>query len=126
MIFSITSQMTTHRDIIYDLIKYPISADPNYNKSMYHIYMSAKLMAFAELMIFTYDNHQFINYLNDLFRFLLQYPTIMEEFPTFTPIIITAIKYIRTNTIMFSEQTDAFQLTRQLMDANPQLIYTIK
>lgn len=118
--------MTTHRDIIYDLIKYPISADPNYNKSMYHVYMSAKIMAFVELMIFTYDIPGFIHHLNDLFRFLLQYPTILEEFPTFMPIIVTAIKYIRTNQIMFSEQTDAFQLTRKLMDVNPQLIYTIE
>lgn len=118
--------MTTHRDIIYDLIKYPISADPNYNKSIYHVYMSAKIMTFAELMIFSYDIPVFIHYLNELFRFILQCPNIVYEFPTFTPIIVNAIKYIRTNQIMFSEQTDAFQLTRKLMDVHPQLIYTIE
>ena len=78
-------------------------------------------MAFTELCMFTYDIQDFIKNLNDLFEFLIKYSTVIEEFPTFVPVIVTAIKYIRTNPILFSEQTDGFQLTRKLLDIAPYL-----
>lgn len=113
--------MTTFRDVIYELIKYPISADPNYNKGVYHVYMGAKLMAYFESLIFSYTQEMFITHLNDLFKLLIQHQLLFDEFASLTPIIVTAIKYVRTNPILFPEQTDAFQLTRKIMDANPQI-----
>ncbi len=108
----------THRDIIYQIIKNPINIDPNYNKSMYHIYMGSKLMAYVEMLMFTYDVPVFTKHLNELFEFLIQYSTVIEEFPTFMPVIVTAVKYIRTNPILFSEQTDGFQATRRLLETS--------
>ncbi len=119
--------MESYKEIIYQIVIHPICDDPNYNKSLYHIYMGSKIMAFAEILMFTYDIPDFIKNLNDFFRFLIQYSTVIEEFPTFTPVIVAAIKYIRTNPILFSEQTDGFQLSRQLMDCVPHLkaiVYT--
>ncbi len=119
--------MGSHKEVIYQIVLHPICDDPNYNKSAYHVFMGAKIMAFAELLIFTYDISDFVKNLNELFRFLIKYSSIIEEFPTFTPVIVEAIKYIRTNKILFSEQTNAFQLSRQLMDSVPRLkeiIYT--
>ena len=106
----------TIKDIIYQIMKNPISSDSNYNKSMYHVYMGTKIMGYVEMLIYTYDIPEFIRHLNELFKFLIQYSTVIEEFPTFIPVVITAIKYIRTNQIMFSEQTDGFQHTRRLLD----------
>ncbi len=117
----------TNRDIIYQLIKNPLNLDPNYNKSLYHVYMGAKILAYVEYLIFSYDITEFIKNLNDFFRFLIQYSTVIEEFPSLIPIIVTSIEYIRTNPILFSEQTTGFQLSRQLMDCVPGLkaiIYT--
>lgn len=111
----------SHMDIIYQIVKHPLCDDPNYNKSHYHAFMGTKLMMFAELMMFTYDVPDFVNNLNVMFEFLIKYSTVIEEFPTFVPVIVTAIKYIRTNPILFSEQTDAFQLSRQLLDITPNL-----
>ena len=105
-------------DVITQLIRYPLSLDPNYNKSHYHVFMGTKLMVFAELLMFSYDLQQFIANLNDLFKFLVRYSTVIEEFPTFVPVIVTAIKYIRSNPILFAEQTEGFQLTRQLLDVS--------
>ena len=107
---------TTIMDVIQQIIKNPISLDPNYNKSLYHVYMGAKVMAYIELIMFNFDLPTFIKHLNELFEFLIQYSTIIEEFPTFIPVIVTAIKYIRTNPILFPEQTDGFQATRRLLD----------
>ncbi len=119
--------MQSHKDVIYQLIKNPLNLDPNYNKSLYHVYMGAKILAYVEYLIFSYDVPEFIKNLNEFFRFLIQYSTVIEEFQTLTPVIIAAIKYIRTNPILFSEQTTGFQLSRQLMDSVPRLkdiIYT--
>jgi len=103
-------------DVIAELIRYPLSLDPNYNKSHYHAFMGAKLMIYAEYLMFSYNVQDFTNNLNELFKFLIMYSTIIEEFPTFVPVIVTAIKYIRNNPILFAEQTQGFQLTRQLLD----------
>jgi hypothetical protein len=115
--------MTTFLDVIYEIIKYPISLDPNYNKGLYHVYMGAKLMGYFELLLFTYQQDVFIKHLNELFRLLIQNRLLIDEFKTLEPVFIIAIKFIRTNPIMFPEQTDAFQLTRKIMDIAPQLIY---
>ncbi len=106
----------THKDVIYQLMNNPLIDDPNYNKSLYHVYMGSKIMSFAELLIFSYDVPNFVKNLNDFFRFLIQYSTVIEEFQCMIPITLTAIKYIRTNPIQFSEQTDGFQLSRKLLD----------
>ncbi len=117
----------TWKDVICQIIKSPISEDPNYNKTLYHTFMGAKIMVFTEMIIFTYDMPAFIKNLNEFFKFLIQYSTVIEEFPTITPVIVTSIRYIRTNTIQFTEQTDAFQLTRKLLDNSNylrEIVYT--
>ncbi len=111
----------TLNDIICQIIKNPICDDPNYNKTLYHTFMGAKIMAFTEMLIFTYDMPAFVKNLNEFFKYLIQYSTVIEEFPTFTPVIVTSIKYIRTNPIDYHEQTDGFQLTRKLLDICPWL-----
>jgi hypothetical protein len=85
--------------------------------------MGAKLMGYFELLLFTYQQDVFIKHLNELFRLLIQNRLLIDEFKTLEPVFIIAIKFIRTNPIMFPEQTDAFQLTRKIMDIAPQLIY---
>ncbi len=94
--------MGSHKEIIQQIVSHPISDDPNYNKSTYHVFMGAKIMGFAECLIFSYDIPDFVKNLNELFRFLIKYSSVLEEFPTFTPVIVAAIKYIRTNPILFS------------------------
>ncbi len=111
----------TLNDIICQIIKNPICDDPNYNKTLYHTFMGSKIMAFTEMLMFTYDMPAFVKNLNEFFKYLIQYSTVIEEFPTFTPVIVTSIKYIRTNPIDYHEQTDGFQLTRKLLDICPRL-----
>jgi hypothetical protein len=114
-------RQTTLNDILYQIVKYPICQDSNYNKTLYHTFMGSKIMAFTEMLMFTYDTPAFVKNLNEFFKFLIQYTTVIEEFPTFTPVIVTSIKYIRTNPIDYHEQTDGFQLTRKLLDICPRL-----
>lgn len=111
----------TFRDVIYEIIKYPLNADPNYNKSLYHEFMGAKILVHIEYLLFTYNHRDFIVQLNSFIKLLLEYPSIIDEFISLIPIIIMAIRFIRTNNITCSEHTDAFELTRKLLYEVPRL-----